>query len=313
MKIFKTAVLISLLFSAALTGCKSGSGVNVNANAKYNSEGKKTETGDHEVDPASLGIDLDTEKKDYKTELFTQMDFVFDTDKSVSEVGVDINTGNITIACSGDNKTGLSLDYTVYADTDEVCQEVKSHLNATAEVNGSRLDLKLIDDKTGVNIDSWLKKNIPDCRVEYDLYVTVPKFVKSFDAKEIVGNISFGELSGKFSASVNVGNICCNGTGFTEASLLKCIVGNIDLMDCTYKADTDISADTGNISFGLPASGSGGAKLKVAADTGNIMIKGNGSYDVSDEKKKGTSHSMTISAEGCTAALSVKSGEITKE
>ena len=311
MNFLKTAILISLLFSATLTGCKSDSGVN--ANAKYNSEGKKTETGDHKVDSDSLGIDLDAAKKDYKTDLFTQMDFVFDTDQSVSEVGVEINTGNITIAYSGDNKTGLSLEYTVYADTDEVCQEVKSHLNATAETNGSRLDLKLIEDKTGENIDNWLKKNIPDCRVECDLYITVPKFVKSFNAKETVGNISFGELSGKFSADVNVGNICCNGTGFTEASELKCIVGNIDLMDCTYKADTDISADTGNISFGLPTSGSGGAKLKVAADTGNIMIKGNGSYDVSDEKKNGTSHSMTISVEDCIAALSVKSGEITKE
>ena len=286
MRSIKTAVLTTLFIAAAMTGCT----------------GKKAGT-DNKADTADF-------IKDYKTNLFTQMDFVFDTDKSVSVFGTDISTGNVTVAYSGDSKTGLSLEYTVYADTDEVCQEVKGHLNATAEVNGSRMDIKLIEDKTGEDIDEWLRKNIPDCRVEYDLYITVPRSVSSFDVKENTGNLNFRELSGSFSGNVEVGNITCTDLEFTGASVIKCDTGNITLTDCIYKADVDISSDTGNISLSLPLTGSGDAKINASADTGNIEVSAGGKYEVISDNEKDTSHSMTIDAEGCTVALSTECGKI---
>lgn len=299
MKALKAALLSMLAAAALMTGC---------SDSKTDTD-VEVDIGDIKAD-TDVSIDISDIEKDYKTNQLTQMDFVFDTDKNVSEFGVSIDTGNITIEYSRDNKTGLSLEYTVYSDTEEVCKEVKSHLNAIAETNGSRLDIRLIEDKTQEDISSWLRKNIPDCRVEYDLYITVPEFVSSFEAKENVGNLTFGDICGKFSGIVGVGNITCTGSQFTESSVIKCDTGNIAMSDCIYKADTDITADTGNITFCLPLNGSGGADISVKADTGNIKMTGIKNYDVKSENKKDTSHSLSIEVENCNIGFAANTGKI---
>lgn len=299
MKALKAALLSMLAAAALMTGC---------SDSKVDTD-IAVDTGDITVD-TDMDADTGNIGKKYKTNQFTMMDFVFDVDKNVSEFGVNIDTGNITIEYSRDNKMGLSLEYNVHADTEEICNEVKSHLNAIAETKGSRLDLRLVEDKTQEDISSWLSKNITDCSVDCDLYITVPEFVSSFDVKENVGNLTFGDICGKFSGIVGVGNITCTGSQLTEASVIKCDTGNITMSDCTYKADADISANTGSITFCLPLNGSDGADISVRTQTGNIKMTGIKNYDVKSEDKKNTSHSLSIVVENCNIGFATETGKI---
>lgn len=307
MKTLNAIVLAALTAAVFTTGCSNDDlDIKVDTNVKV-------DTGDIKVDIGDINVDLDDIAKDYKKDLFTQMDFIFDTDKNVSEVSTDISVGNITMEYSRDGKTGISLEYTVYADTDEICNEVKSHVNATTETNGSKMEIKLIEDESGENIDKWLKKNIPDCRVEYDMYITVPESVTSFDLKEAVGNLTLCGMNGRFTTCVDVGNITCTDLELTKKSKIECATGNITMSDCLYKADTDITADTGNIILGLPKSGSDGADLKATTAVGDITLKGSGNYSVTDEKNDFTAHSMTVNAENCNIALKTNCGDIITE
>ena len=299
MKALKAALLSMLAAASLLTGCSDS----------------KVET-DIVVDTGDITVDTDMDAnignigKEYKSNQFTMMDFVFDTDENVSEFGINIDTGNITIEYSGDNKTGLSLEYNIHADTEEMCNEVKSHLNAITETRGSRLDIRLIEDKTQEDISSWLSKNFPDCRVDCDLFITVPKFVTNFDVKENVGNLKLNEINGKFTGKVGVGHITCTGLQITGASEFKCGTGNIAITDCTYTADTDISTDTGSITFCLPLNGSDGADISVSTQTGNIKMTGIKNYDVKSENKKNTSHSLDIVVENCNIGFATDTGKI---
>jgi hypothetical protein len=295
MKALKS-LLAALTAAVLLTGCNDGT--------------VKVDPNDPKINVDGIEIDLNNTEKEYKTEQLTQMDFVFDTAKDVSEFGLNIDDGSVTVEYSHDDKTGLALDYTVYADTEEVCQEVKSHVNAIAVTNGSRFEIRLIEDKTQEDITAWLKKNIPDCRVKFDLYITVPEFVSSFDVKEYSGDLRFGEIKGKINGDVTIGNINCTDSEFTEPSEIKCNVGNIAMSSCTYKADTDISIKTGYISYGLPLNGSDGANISVMAETGSIKIGESKNYEIINEKKKNSSHSLDISVENCNISFKVDNGEI---
>ncbi|MBR5683350.1 MAG: hypothetical protein IKW96_08780 [Ruminococcus sp.] len=289
-------VLAAFTAAALLTGCNDGI--------------VKVDPNDPKINVDGIEIDLNETEKQYETQKFTQMDFIFDTAKEVSEFGLDINSGSVTVEYSHDDKTGLALDYTVYADTEEVCQEVKDHLNAITETKGSRMDIRIVEDKTQEDITEWLKKNIPDCRVECDLYITVPEFVSSFDLKEYSGDLRLNGIKGKIKGDVTIGNISCTGSEFTGPSEITCNVGNISMSSCTYKADTDISVKTGYISYGLPLSGSDGAKIGVRTETGAIKVNGLKNYEVKNEKKKKTSHSLDIDAENCNISFKVDNGEI---
>lgn len=299
MRSLKAALLSMLAAASLLTGCSDS----------------KVDT-DIVVDTGDITVDTDMDAytgnkgREYKTNQFTMMDFVFDIDKNVSEFGVNIDTGNITVQYSRDNKMGLSLEYNVHADTEEICNEVKSHLNAMTETRGSRLDLRLVEDKTQEDIFSWLSKNIPDCSVDCDLFITVPESVSSFDVNENVGNLKFNEINGKFTCNVGVGHITCTDLQITKASEFKCGTGNIEMSSCTYTADTDISTDTGNITFCLPLNGSDGADISVRTQTGNIKMTGIKNYDVKSEKQKNTSHSLSIEVENCDIDFATNTGKI---
>ena len=74
----------------------------------------------------------------------------------------------------------------------------------------------------------------------------------------------------------------------------------------TYKGKTDISADTGNITFCLPLNGSDGADISVSADTGNIEVTGIKNYDTKDENDQ----ILDITVENCNIDFAVNTGKI---
>lgn len=291
MKIAKGLLASSLIAAALLTGC---------ADSKKNSEIK---VGD-------VTIDLDDVKKEFSQNKEFLKNYLYETPKPINAMSVEVPGGHIVVEHSGDEKSGLALRYKVFADSEDTLKQVDEHIESVSEVKENVLMIKLVEAETGEDLESWLKKNIPDCRVEYDTYITVPEYVTDYRTKCGVGNISFTELSGSFTADVSAGNITFSDTEITGPSVIKCNVGNIQMNGNTYKAKTDISAETGNIVFCLPLNGSDGADISVKADTGNIQLTGIKNYEVKSEEKKKNSHSLSIEVENCNIDFAVKTGEI---
>lgn len=291
MKIAKALLASSLIAAALLTGC---------ADSIKNSEIK---VGD-------VTIDVDDVKKEFSHNKEFLKNYLYETPKPINAMSVEVPGGNIVVEHSGDEKSGLALRYKVFADSEDTLKQVDEHIESVSEVKENVLMIKLVEAETGEDLESWLKKNIPDCRVEYDTYITVPEYVTDYRTKCGVGNISFTELSGSFTADVSAGNITFSDTEITGPSVIKCNVGNIQMNGNTYKAKTDISAETGNIVFCLPLNGSDGADISVKADTGNIQLTGIKNYEVKSEEKKKNSHSLSIEVENCNIDFAVKTGKI---
>lgn len=291
MKIAKALLASSLIAAALLTGC---------ADSIKNSEIK---VGD-------VTIDVDDVKKEFSHNKEFLKNYLYETPKPINAMSVEVPGGNIVVEHSGDEKSGLALRYKVFADSEDTLKQVDEHIESVSEVKENVLMIKLVEAETGEDLESWLKKNIPDCRVEYDTYITVPEYVTDYRTKCGVGNISFTELSGSFTADVSAGNITFSDTEITGPSVIKCNVGNIQMNGNTYKAKTDISAETGNIVFCLPLNGSDGADISVKADTGNIQLTGIKNYEVKSEEKKKNSHSLSIEVENCNMDFAVKTGKI---
>ncbi|WP_303788017.1 hypothetical protein [Ruminococcus flavefaciens] len=291
MKTAKALLASSLIAAALLTGC---------ADSKKNSEIK---VGD-------VTIDLDDVKKEFSQNKEFLKNYLYETPKPINAMSVEVPGGNIVVEHSGDEKSGLALRYKVFADSEDTLKQVDEHIESVSEVKENVLMIKLVEAESGEDLESWLKKNIPDCRVEYDTYITVPEYVTDYRTKCGVGNISFTELSGSFTADVSAGNITFSDTEITGPSVIKCNVGNIQMNGNTYKAKTDISAETGNIVFCLPLNGSDGADISVKADTGNIQLTGIKNYEVKSEEKKKNSHSLSIEVENCNIDFAVKTGKI---
>lgn len=291
MKIAKALLTSSLITAALLTGC---------ADSKNSSEIK---VGD-------VTIDLDDVQKEYSQNKEFLKNYLIETPKPVNAMSVYIPGGNIVVEHSGDDQSGLALRYKVFADSEETLKKVDEHIGSVSEIKDNVLEIKLVEAQTNEDLESWLEKNIPDCRVEYDTYITVPEYVTDYRTKCGVGNISFVEMSGSFTADVSVGNITFSDNEITGPSVIKCNTGNIQMNGNTYKAKTDISAETGNIHFCLPLNGSDGADISVKADTGNIQLTGIKNYEVKSEKKKSNSQSLSIEVENCNIGFAVDNGEI---
>lgn len=291
MKVLKALLSSSLIAAAMLTGC---------ADSKNSSEIK---VGD-------VTIDLNEVSKDFSMNMLFGNSYVFDTPKPVNAMSVYIPSGNIVVEHSGDDKTGLTLRYRIFADSEDTINNVNEHIHSVSEIKDNTLIIKLVEADTSEDIESWLSKNIPDCRVEYDTYITVPEYVTDYRTKCGVGNISFTDMEGSFTADVSVGNITFSDNEITGPSVIKCNTGNITMNGNVYKAKTDISAETGNITYCLPLNGSDGADISVKADTGNIEVTGIKNYDVKGEDKNGTSQSLSITVENCNIDFAVNTGEI---
>jgi hypothetical protein len=291
MKIVKAILTSSLIAAALLTGC---------SDSKNSSNIK---VGD-------VTIDLNDVDKEYAKNLKFQKNYTFETPKPINAMSIEVPTGDIEVEHSGDDKSGLCLRYRIYADTDETIDNVNEHMGSVSEVKDNVLVIKLVEAETSEDINTWLEKNAPDCRVEYDVYITVPEYVNDYRTKCGIGNITFKEMSGSFTADASVGNITFSDDEITAPSVIKCNTGNITMNNVTYKADTDIYAETGNIKFCLPLNGSDGADISVKGETANIEVSGIKNYEVKDEKTKGTSQSLSIAVENCNIDFAVDTGEI---
>ena len=292
MKAFKALLASSLILSAVLTGCAD----------------KKNESSDTDVGEITVTTE-DLESK-YNTKAKYGNNYTFDTPKEVLTATVEIPNGNIVIEHSGDNKSGYSIRYDIYGDTQEILDEINPHIDVKSEINGNEQIMKLVEADSGEDIDTWFTKTYPDCRIVYDAYVTVPTYVTDYKAVCGVGDVDFTNMSGSFTADVGVGNIKFSDSEITGPSVIKCDTGNITMNNITYKDKTDISADTGNITFCLPLNGSDGADISVKADTGNIEITGIKNYVTKNENKSDTSQSLDIEVENCNIGFSVNTGKI---
>jgi hypothetical protein len=299
MKVIKALVTSSLIAAAMLTGC---------ADKKSESSAPENESSG----TASGEITLDTEVLESKYNVHAKYmnNYLFDTPEEVSSATVDIPAGNIVIEHSGDNKSGYSIVYSVYGDTQEVLDEINTHIDIKSEIKGNEQIMTLVEAETGEDIDTWFNKTYPNCFIFYDAYVTVPAYVTDFKAICGTGDVDFAEMSGSFTADVGTGHISFTDTEITGPSVIKCDTGNITMDNITYKGKTDISAETGNITFCLPLNGSGGADISVKADTGNIEVTGIKNYDVRNEDKNGTSRSLSIGVENCNIDFAVNTGDI---
>ena len=266
---------------------------------------------DVDVDIGDIDIDLSDYSFGYSEKLADKNEYSFNTDSKITDLGIDINTGDINIKYSDDDKTKVTLGYTIYANDKKTCEDVKKHIKAVSETKDGRIDIDLVDSDSGDDLDKWLRINFPKCRVKYDIVVAVPLSIYGIYAKSDVGNISLDELKGGFSCYSNVGSINCMGLEFSEPSEISSKTGSIKITSSKYTADTDISSKTGNITMDMPVKGSGKADISVSASTGNIKVNSAKSYEVNDETKKSASHSMNITSENCNIDLSVKTGKIT--
>ncbi|WP_295072989.1 hypothetical protein [Ruminococcus sp.] len=292
MKAIKALLASSLILSAVLTGC---------ADKKNESSGTA---------PAEVTLDTEDLESKYKINTRYMNNYLFDTPEEVSTATVEIPNGKIVIEHSGDNKSGYSVIYNIYGDTQEILDEINTHIDIKSEIKDNEQIMTLVEANTGEDIDTWFSKNYPDCYIVYDAYVTVPSYVTDYKAVCGTGDVDFENISGSFTADVGVGNITFSDIEITDASEIKCGTGNITMSNITYKANTDIKAETGNITFCLPLNGSDGADISVKADTGNIEVTGIKNYDVKDESKKDASQSLSIAVENCNIGFSVKTGKI---
>ena len=292
MKAFKALLASSLILSTLLTGC---------ADKKNESSGTA---------PAEITLDTEALKSKYKANARYANNYTFDTPDEVSSARVEIPSGKILIEHSGDNKSGYSIVYDVYGDSQEVLDEINPHIDIKSEIKDNEQIMKLVEADSGEDIDTWFTKNYPDCYIVYDAYVTVPTYVTDYKAVCGTGDVDFVNMSGSFTADVGVGNIKFTDSEITGPSVIKCDTGNITMNNITYKGKTDISADTGNITFCLPLNGSDGADISVSADTGNIEVTGIKNYDTKDESKKDASQSLSIAVENCNIDFAVNTGKI---
>lgn len=292
MKAFKALLASSLILSALLTGC-----------ADKKNESSVTDVGEITLDTESL-------KSKYNANAKYGNNYTFDTPKEVSTATVELPSGNIVIEHSGDNKSGYSIRYDIYGDTQEILDEINPHIDVKSEIKDNEQIMKLVEADTGEDIDTWFTKNYPDCRIVYDAYVTVPAYVTDYKAVCGVGDVDFTNMSGSFTADVGTGNITFLDNEITGPSVIKCDTGNIIMNNITYKGKTDISADTGNITFCLPLNGSDGADISVKADTGNIEVTGIKNYVTKNENKSDTSQSLDIEVENCNIGFAVNTGKI---
>lgn len=292
MKAIKALLASSLILSAVLTGCAD----------------KKNESSDTDIGEITVNTE-DLESK-YKINTRYMNNYLFDTPEEVSTATVEIPNGKIVIEHSGDNKSGYSVIYNIYGDTQEILDEINTHIDIKSEIKDNEQIMTLVEANTGEDIDTWFSKNYPDCYIVYDAYVTVPSYVTDYKAVCGTGDVDFENISGSFTADVGVGNIKFTDNEITDASVIKCGTGNITMNNITYKANTDIKAETGNITFCLPLNGSDGADISVSADTGNIEVTGIKNYDVKDESKKDASQSLSIAVENCNIDFAVITGNI---
>lgn len=299
MKVIKALVTSSLIAAAMLTGC-----------ADKQTESSAPESESSGTVSGEITLDTDVLESKYNVHARYMNNYLFDTPEEVSSATVDIPAGNIVIEHSGDNKSGYSIVYSVYGDTQEVLDEINTHIDIKSEIKGNEQIMTLVEAETGEDIDTWFNKTYPNCFIFYDAYVTVPAYVTDFKAICGTGDVDFAEMSGSFTADVGVGNITFTDTEITGPSVIKCDTGNITMDNITYKGKTDISAETGNITFCLPLNGSGGADISVKADTGNIEVTGIKNYDVKGEDKNGTSKSLSIGVENCNIDFAVNTGDI---
>ncbi|WP_024860166.1 hypothetical protein [Ruminococcus flavefaciens] len=299
MKVIKALVTSSLIAAAMLTGC-----------ADKQTESSAPESESSGSVSGEITLDTDVLESKYNVHARYMNNYLFDTPEEVSSATVDIPAGNIVIEHSGDNKSGYSIVYSVYGDTQEVLDEINTHIDIKSEIKGNEQIMTLVEAETGEDIDTWFNKTYPNCFIFYDAYVTVPAYVTDFKAICGTGDVDFAEMSGSFTADVGVGHISFTDTEITGPSVIKCDTGNITMDNITYKGKTDISAETGNITFCLPLNGSGGADISVKADTGNIEVTGIKNYDVKGEDKNGTSKSLSIGVENCNIDFAVNTGDI---
>ena len=302
MKVIKAIVTSSLIAAAMLTGCADKDA--------DNSAPKNDSSGGADSALSEIVTDTDDLESKYNVNVRYMNNHTFDTPENVSSARIELPNGKINIEHSGDNRSGYSLIYHVYGDTQEILDEINTHIDIKSEIRDNEQIMTVVEAETGEDIDTWFNKTYPDCRIDYDAYVTVPTYVTDYKAICGVGNIEFADISGSFTADVGVGNITLIDTEITGPSVIKCDTGNITMNNITYKGKTDISAETGNITFCLPLNGSDGADISVKAETGNIEVTGIKNYDVRDEKKKDTSHSLSISVENCNIDFAVDTGEI---
>ena len=317
MKTIKLIAILSFIAAISATGCN-------------NSDmGVKVDTGDIEVE-ANVDVDtgniiVDTDMKDikigdlsvnigdvikYDKSHEAEADFSFDTEKNITSFEINLSVGNVIIEPSDSDKTTLDLEYTIFAETDAVCEQVEGIVSAESEINGNTMMLKLVEKTSGEEINQWLENNIPDCRVEYTANIAVPDFIKEYRANCDVANISFRNISGSVNGFVEVGNITCSSVEFTAPSEIKCATGNI--LMCSggvYSSDIEISTDTGGISMILPDSKSKGGNINVSSKTGDVKFTGDESYKITEDEKK----CKKLEVNSCNIEASVNTGNITIE
>ncbi|MBQ3139690.1 MAG: hypothetical protein IJB68_09315 [Ruminococcus sp.] len=317
MKALKIITVLSFIAAISATGCSnSNTGIKVDTgDIKVNADvdvdtGNVTvdaDTGDIKIGDLSVNID-DILKYDKSHK--AKADFSFDTDKSIKAFEINLSVGNVIIEPSDSDKTTLDLEYTIFAETDAVCEQVEGIVSAESEVSGDTMTLKLVEKNSGEEINHWLEKNIPECRVEYTANVTVPDFVEKFTADCDVSNITFSNISGSVNGYVNVGNITCTAVEFTASSEIKANTGNIAMTDANiYNADTEISAVAGNIVIALPDSKSEDGNIKISVETGDVKFKGNEPYNITEDEKD----SKKLEVNSCNIEASVNTGNITIE
>ena len=275
----KTAIinLTSAFLSAALlTGCSSDLIVKVE-NAKYRN---------YFSDSRTVSIDLSDD---------------------ISSADISLGTGGITVVHTDEAEASVYLDYTVRSNDEELCKEVADHIDALSEEKNGSLIINIAEKKTGDDIQKWAHDKGYKCQVELSAEVRLPKTIDTVTAETNVGSLDFRDIKGCFSGEVDTGSITCINTEFTDSSSMKCGTGNITMRDCTYMADTSVSAETGQLLFGLPTNGSA-ADIDLSVDTGNMEIWDAKSYEITDGSAK--DGEVTLEYKDTKVSASVKTGNI---
>lgn len=271
------AKLTSAILSAALlTGCSSDLIVKVE-NAEYRN---------YFSDSRTISIDLSDD---------------------ISSADISLGTGGITVVHTDEAEASVYLDYTVRSNDEELCKKVADHIDALSEEKDGRLIINIAEKDTGDDIQKWAHDKGYKCQFELSAEVRLPKTIDTVTAETNVGSIDFRDIKGCFSGEVSTGSITCINTEFTDSSSMKCGTGHITMRDCTYMADTSVSAETGQLLFGLPTNGSA-ADIDLSVDTGNMEIWDAKSYEITDGSAK--DGEVTLEYKDTTVSASVKTGNI---
>lgn len=275
----KTAIikLTSAFLSAALlTGCGSDLIVKVD-NAEYRN---------YFSDSRTVSIDLSSD---------------------ISSADISLGTGGITVVHTDEAEASVYLDYTVRSNDKELCKEVADHIDALSEEKNGRLIISIAEKKTRDDIEKWTHDKGYKCQVELSAEVRLPKTIDTVTAETNVGSLNFRDIKGCFSGEVSTGSITCVNTEFTDSSSMKCGTGHVTMRDCTYMADTSVSAETGQLLFGLPTNGSA-ADIDLSVDTGNMEICDAKSYEITDGSAK--DGEVALEYKDTKVSASVKTGNI---